>query len=142
MKAEAQTARVIEFDAALRARVNAMANEQLAMQEALPSIPPAQVVAYLDRMDAHADSLSRLAARLEDSDVSRKGAKAQRRKGRSLTMFDAVVGSCAACAAFGVGFGAGALCAWAIGRRGRKTYWAEAAIAMKPRVSNQGVDHV
>jgi hypothetical protein len=57
---------VVDFYECLRARVNRLADEQLAMQEALPNVPRNEVTAYLDALQKHADKLSRLASRLEE----------------------------------------------------------------------------
>lgn len=48
----------------LRALVNRMADEQLSMQERMPSIPQRYLKEHLDRMDELAARLSRLATEL------------------------------------------------------------------------------
>ena len=62
-----KTATVVDLRESIRARVSRMANEQVAMQELMPSIPPSKIKAFTDRMEAHAIELSRLASMLEEN---------------------------------------------------------------------------
>ena len=63
---------VVNFQELLRARVSQMADEQMAMQEALMNVPPSGLRAYLAQMEEHAIVLSQMAARLEDESVGAK----------------------------------------------------------------------
>ncbi len=55
---------VVDFQESLRARVNQMADEQMALQEMLPTLPIGKVPEHLKKMQEHAELLSRLASRL------------------------------------------------------------------------------
>jgi DNA mismatch repair ATPase MutS len=59
---------VINITEAIRARLSQMADEHLAMQEAMHDLPYDQVEAHCARMTAHAEEMSRLAARLSEPD--------------------------------------------------------------------------
>ena len=56
---------VANFQDHIRARVCQMADEQLAMQERLMSLPDHEVVPFLKKMEEHAIELSQLASRLD-----------------------------------------------------------------------------
>lgn len=74
---------VVDFKEAIRARLSQMSDELMLMQEAVTDLPDSQVAEHCRKMDEHARIMSKLASRLyegeivPDSDVSRKGAKAQ-----------------------------------------------------------------
>lgn len=56
---------VVNFREAITAMLSQMADEHMAMQEALPNIPARQVNAFLAAMEARAIEMSQLAARLD-----------------------------------------------------------------------------
>lgn len=58
---------VIDFRDALRARLNRMADEHLAMQKALPNLAAHQVSAALDALKQHSIEMSRLVRAIHES---------------------------------------------------------------------------
>ena len=57
---------IYNFQAGLRARLARMANEHLAMQEAILDLPSADVYDACMKLEAHSIEMSRLAKRLDD----------------------------------------------------------------------------
>lgn len=54
------------FHCDLRRRLNRMADEHMRMQEAIMDLPAGEIMAALDRLEAHSSEMSRLAGMLKN----------------------------------------------------------------------------
>jgi len=62
---------VIDLHECLRARISQMADEHMQMQEAIMGLPRHEVAAACAQLEQHAIEMSRLARRIEDSQMVR-----------------------------------------------------------------------